>query len=55
MILLVLILLTVPVAAPEKRSSLMDILDEAGRQCRAMGPGACQTFVAHPAKPKAAR
>lgn len=37
-------------AAPkEKQSSLMDILDEAGRQCRAMGPGACRTFIARPA------
>lgn len=54
MILLALILVLVPAAPKEKQSSLMDILDEAGRQCRAMGPTACRGFVAAPAeKPRA--
>lgn len=38
----------VPVPPKEKQSSLMDILNEAGRQCRAMGPLACRGFVAVP-------
>lgn len=42
--------LNVPVAPKEKRSHLMDILEEAGRECRAMGPYACRTFIAEPSK-----
>lgn len=42
--------LSVPVAPKEKRSHLMDVLEEAGRECRAMGPTACRTFIATPDK-----
>jgi hypothetical protein len=36
----------VPVAPKEKRGRLMDILDQAGRECRAMGPLGCRTIIA---------
>lgn len=46
----------VPPPPKEKQSHTMDILDQAGRECRAMGPLACHAFIAKPAeKPKDAK